>query len=195
MSPPCNPCYPALLVSRIQIHTIGHSTRSVEELIALLQAAHVDLLVDVRSFPRSRHNPQFNIDTLPSALEPVGILYRHIVALGGRRSGASDNPSPNAGWREPAFRNYADYALTQTFRAGLDDLLTEATCHRAAIMCAEAVWWQCHRRIITDYLLVRNVDVRHILALDKIDQASLTPGAEPQPDGTVLYPPDQPHLL
>ena len=176
------------------IHTIGHSTRSLDDLIALLREASVDLLVDVRSFPRSRRNPQFNTDTLPAALEPHGIAYRHIAPLGGRRGPASDT-SPNGAWREPAFRNYADYALTPEFRAGLDDLLTEASRHRPAIMCAEAVWWQCHRRIITDYLLARGLEVRHIMSHDHIAPASLTPGAQPQADATVLYPPEQQRLL
>ena len=176
------------------IHTIGHSTRSVDQLIALLREASVDLLVDVRSFPRSRRNPQFNIDTLPAALEPHGIAYRHIAALGGRRNAASDT-SPNSAWREPAFRNYADYALTPAFRAGLDDLLTAAQQHHPAIMCAEAMWWQCHRRIVTDYLLARGIEVRHIMSHDHIAPASLTPGAQPQADATVLYPPEQQRLL
>ena len=176
------------------IHTIGHSTRSVDELIALLREASVDLLVDVRSFPRSRRNPQFNIDTLPAALARHGIAYHHIAALGGRRNVASDT-SPNTAWREPAFRNYADYALTPDFRAGLDDLLTAAQQQHPAIMCAEAMWWQCHRRIITDYLLARGIEVRHILSHDHIAPASLTPGAQPQADATVLYPPEQQRLL
>lgn len=176
------------------IHTIGHSTRSVDELVALLREASIDLLVDVRSFPRSRRNPQFNIDTLPSALEPHGIAYRHIASLGGRRNARSDT-SPNTGWREPAFRNYADYALTPDFRAGLDSLLSEARQHRPAIMCAEAMWWQCHRRIITDYLLARGFEVRHIMSHDHIVPAFLTPGAQPQADATVLYPPEQQRLL
>jgi len=176
------------------IHTIGHSTRSVDELIALLREASIDLLADVRSFPRSRRNPQFNIDALPAVLATHGIAYRHIAALGGRRNVASDT-SPNTAWREPAFRNYADYALTTDFRAGLDELLSEARQHRPAIMCAEAMWWQCHRRIITDHLLARGIEVRHIMSHDHIASASLTPGAQPQADATVLYPPEQQRLL
>jgi uncharacterized protein (DUF488 family) len=186
------------LVKRLssRIYTIGHSIRSAEELIALLQAASVDLLVDVRSIPRSRRNPQFNIDTLPQTLAEARIGYHHVIELGGRRGAAgSAATSPNAGWREPAFRNYADYALTPEFHAGLDTLLEEAGTHTAAIMCAEAVWWRCHRRIIADYLLVRGIEVCHILGPEQLGPASLTPGAVPQPDGNILYPPDQPRLL
>ncbi len=136
------------------VYTIGHSNRTVDELVALLRQVDVDLLVDVRAFPRSRSMPQFNIDTLPEALTAKGIGYQHIRALGGRRhhpKGAP--PSTNTFWRVASFRNYADYAETAEFRAGLEELLALASAHRCAIMCAEAVWWRCHRRIITDYLL------------------------------------------
>jgi uncharacterized protein (DUF488 family) len=170
------------------IFTIGHSTRSAQELIELLKEASVDLLVDVRTVPRSRFNPQFNTDVLPETLAAVGIGYRHAPALGGLRhrpKGAP--PSPNGLWQNEAFQAYADYALTPPFRAALTALQALGEGHRPAIMCAEAVWWRCHRRIITDYLLTGGVDVRHIMDRGKIDPASLTPGAEPQPDGTILY--------
>ncbi|HVH78366.1 MAG TPA: DUF488 domain-containing protein, partial [Stellaceae bacterium] len=101
----------------------------------------------------------------------------------------------NTAWRNDAFRNFADYALTPPFRAGLDQLLELADEHSCAIMCAEAVWWRCHRRIVTDHLLVRGVDVRHIMAPGKIDPASVTPGAELQPDSTILYPAAQGQLI
>lgn len=178
------------------IFTIGHSTRSIDELIALLREAGVNVLVDVRTVPRSRFNPQFNTDAMPAPLAQAGIGYRHQAALGGLRhhpKGAP--PSPNGGWRSEPFRNYADYALTQPFRAGLDELLALSRDRTPAIMCAEAVWWRCHRRIVTDYLLSEGVDVRHIMDHGKIDPASLTPGAEPQPDGTILYPAAQGELL
>jgi uncharacterized protein (DUF488 family) len=178
------------------IHTIGHSTRGTDELIDLLRASDIDLVVDVRSYPRSRRHPQFNIETLPPVLVAAGIGYRHIEALGGRRP-ASLPPerSPNQAWREPAFRHYADYALGPQFRVGLDTLLAEADLHRPAIMCAEAVWWQCHRRIITDYLLVRGRAVQHIMGPGQIQEATLTPGAVTRADGTVRYPPPQGSLL
>jgi uncharacterized protein (DUF488 family) len=183
-------------MAKLRIYTIGHSTRGTAELIALLQAASVDLLVDVRSIPRSRHNPHFNIETLPQTLAQARIRYQHLAELGGRRGAAAPaGTSPNEGWRLPAFRNYADYALTPQFHAGLDALLAEAKTHTASIMCAEAVWWRCHRRIITDYLLVRDVAVYHILGPDQVGPASLTSGAVPQPDGSILYPPAQQRLL
>ena len=170
------------------VYTIGHSTRSVAELVALLRQAGVDLLVDMRSVPRSRTNPQFNTDVLPQALAEAGIAYRHIRALGGLRHKPKDAPpSPNTLWRSDPFRNYADYALTEPFRAGLAELRGLAQQHVCAIMCAEAVWWRCHRRIVADYLLAGEVSVAHIMPAGKIEPARLTPGAVPQPDGTILY--------
>ncbi|MBV8775910.1 MAG: DUF488 domain-containing protein, partial [Alphaproteobacteria bacterium] len=167
------------------IFTIGHSTRPAQELIALLREAGVDLLADVRTVPRSRFNPQFNIDVLPGTLADAGISYRHMPALGGLRhrpKGAP--PSPNGLWQNEAFQAYADYALTPPFRAGLDELRRLAREQRPAIMCAEAVWWRCHRRIVADYLLAAGEEVRHIMAPGKIEPAVLTPGAAPQPDGS-----------
>jgi uncharacterized protein (DUF488 family) len=171
------------------IYTIGHSMRSVLELVELLQQVSVDLLVDVRSLPRSRANPQFNIETLPGALTAVGIGYRHLAALGGLRGRRRDGTSsPNTLWRNAAFRNYADYAATGAFRDGLGELGSLAGDHCCAVMCAEAVWWRCHRRIIADYLLMRGVAVAHIMGPDNIDPATFTPGAQPLPDGEIVYP-------
>ncbi|HTV46210.1 MAG TPA: DUF488 domain-containing protein [Stellaceae bacterium] len=172
------------------IWTVGHSTRSVAELVALLAQVPIGVLVDVRSVPRSRTNPQFNTDTLPAALAADGIGYRHLPALGGlrgRRKGALQ--SPNTLWRVPAFRNYADYAATAPFRAGLDELVALAREQRCAIMCAEALWWRCHRRIIADYLLAARIAVAHIVGPGKIEPATLTPGARVLADGGVLYAP------
>jgi uncharacterized protein (DUF488 family) len=178
------------------VFTIGHSTRSTDELIGLLREAGVDLLADIRTVPRSRFNPQFNTDVLPATLAAAGIGYRHLAALGGLRHHPKDAPpSHNTAWRNGAFRNYADYAETPAFRAGLDELLALAREHTPAIMCAEAVWWRCHRRIVTDYLLNAGSEVRHILAQGKIEPASLTPGAEKQPDGTTRYPAAQGVLI
>lgn len=171
------------------IFTIGHSTRSVAELGDLLRQVSVDLLADVRSVPRSRANPQFNADSLPVPLAAAGIEYRHLPALGGLRRRRKDAmPSPNTLWRNAAFRNYADYAMTGAFRAGLDELKALAVERCCAIMCAESLWWRCHRRIIADYLLAQRMPVAHIMGLDKIDPATPTPGARPLPDGTILYP-------
>jgi len=170
------------------IFTIGHSTRTVAELVGLLRQAGVDLLVDVRSVPRSRTNPQFNTDALPGALAGTGIEYRHIRTLGGLRHKPKDAlPSPNTLWRSDPFRNYADYAMTEPFREGLAELRGLAQDHVCAIMCAEAVWWRCHRRIVADYLLAGDVPVAHIMGAGKIEPARLTPGALPQPDGTIRY--------
>ena len=171
------------------IFTIGHSTRGLTELVALLREAGIALLVDARSFPRSRANPQFNTETVAPTLAAEGIGYRHLPALGGRRQRRPDAPpSPNTLWQIEAFRNYADYAMTAAFRAGLAELLTLARERRTAIMCAEAVWWRCHRRIIADYLLARGIPVMHIMGPGKIVSATPTPGTRPQPDGTMLYP-------
>ncbi|MGH7046533.1 MAG: DUF488 family protein [Stellaceae bacterium] len=171
------------------IWTIGHSTRTVAELGALLAQVSISLLVDVRSIPRSRTNPQFNADTLPAALAADGITYHHLPALGGLRSRRKDGlPSPNTLWRVPAFRNYADYAATAPFREGLDELITFCGERRCAIMCAEVLWWRCHRRIIADYLLAAGIAVIHIIGPGKTEPARLTAGAHLLADGTVLYP-------
>jgi uncharacterized protein (DUF488 family) len=170
--------------------TIGHSTHTLPEFIGLLRGAKIETLVDVRSIPRSRTNPQFNRDTLPAALAPEHIGYVHLAELGGRRSGRKDGaPSPNGYWTHPAFRNYADYATTDAFREGLAQLLALGHRHRCAIMCSEAVWWRCHRRIITDYLLWRGETVLHIMDMQHTTTtATMTPGAQPQQDGTLIYP-------
>ena len=171
------------------IFTIGHSTRTIAEFVALLRQVAVDLLVDVRSIPRSRTNPQFNADSLPETLADAGIAYRHLAALGGlrhRTKGAI--ASSNTFWRVAAFRNYADYAVTDAFRTGLDELRKLSRDHCCAIMCSEAVWWRCHRRIITDYLLADGVPVAHIMGLNKIDPARLTPGVRSLPSGALVYP-------
>ena len=169
--------------------TIGHSTRTIAEFVDLLRESRVDFVVDVRSMPRSRTNPQFNGDSLPETLAPWQIGYEHIAELGGLRRKARDaGPSPNAYWRVRGFRNYADYALTKPFSIGFARLRELGGQHRCAIMCAEAVWWRCHRRIITDYLLSQGERVMHILGAAHVDEASLTPVAEVCRDGTIIYP-------
>jgi uncharacterized protein (DUF488 family) len=171
------------------IFTIGHSTRVLAEFVALLLQVDVTLLVDVRSIPRSRTTPQFNADTLPGPLSTHGIGYRHLAALGGRRHRRKGSPpSLNAYWHVAAFRSYADYAETDEFRAGLAALRALARENRCAIMCAEAVWWRCHRRIITDYLLAGGTSVEHIMGPSQVVPAILTPGARVKADGTLGYP-------
>lgn len=170
--------------------TIGHSTHPLSEFIGLLRDSRIDLLVDVRSIPRSRTNPQFNRDTLPGALASEHIGYAHLAALGGRRGRRkSDGPSPNGYWTVAAFRNYADYATSPAFHDGFAQLLELGNRHCCAIMCAEAVWWRCHRRIIADYLLLHGVTVFHIMDAHHVNPATMTPGAQPQQDGTLIYPP------
>jgi uncharacterized protein (DUF488 family) len=167
--------------------TIGHSTRSVEEVADLLQAVGADMIVDVRKMPRSRANPQFNGDVLPGALRERRIGYRHIAALGGLRGHrAGLDVSPNTLWRNKSFRNYADYALTPPFKEGLAALIAQGRERTCAIMCAEVLWWRCHRRIIADYLLADGAAVFHILSRDDVKPAALTPGVEPTPKG-LLY--------
>jgi uncharacterized protein (DUF488 family) len=169
--------------------TIGHSTRPVAELAELLTAAEVGLLVDVRTVPRSRTNRQFNKDVLPAALAPAGIDYEHIPALGGLRGKKTGvPPAVNAFWTNQSFHNYADYAMGEAFRAGLAQLRARGRARRCAIMCAETLWWRCHRRIIADYLLSAGETVFHILGAGQVARHHLTPAATPGPDGTLVYP-------
>ncbi len=169
--------------------TIGHSTHPVETMVAMLQPNEVRRVIDVRAFPRSRTNPQYNIDALPAALAPHGIGYEHIAALGGKRAKSKTVPEDaNAFWDNQSFHNYADYAMGDEFRAGLARLLALGDEERVAVMCAESVWWRCHRRIITDYLLAAGRDVWHIMGVDAIEPARMTPAATPGPNGSVVYP-------
>lgn len=142
------------------VWTIGHSTRTADAFIAVLKAHGVEALVDVRRFPGSRRLPQFNEGTLGATLEAAGIAYHWIPALGGRRTADAD--SPNTGWRHPAFRGYADHLASEEFAGGLFELLMMAGGLRTAIMCAEMLWWQCHRRLIADVLTSLGYEVLHI---------------------------------
>ncbi|KVT42651.1 DUF488 family protein [Burkholderia multivorans] len=174
---------------RLPYYTIGHSNHPLDEFIAMLADAQVALLVDVRKMTRSRANPQFNEATLPDALADAGIAYAHIAALGGLRGKSHDVPGDvNGFWTNASFHRYADYALSDTFRAGLDELIALGQRQRCAIMCSEAVWWRCHRRIVSDYLIAHGETVLHIMVRGRIEPARLTAGADVQPDGTVVYP-------
>lgn len=177
------------------VYTVGHSTRSIDELIAILAEARVTRIVDVRAFPMSRRHPQFNKDALSVSLPDAGIDYRHAPALGGRRHAKKGARSRNGLWKVEAFRNYADYAETPAFRAALEELDALARERPTAFMCAEAVWWQCHRRLIADYMLARGWTVVHLLGAGQRQAGTLTPGAVPHDDGTIEYPPAQPGLL
>jgi uncharacterized protein (DUF488 family) len=152
--------------------TVGHSNRTFEEFLKLLTGHRVALLVDVRTMPRSRHNPQFNRDTLPRTLAAQGIAYEHLPGLGGLRHARKD--SVNTGWRNASFRGYADYMQTEEFARNLPFLCELEGRHTAAIMCAEAVPWRCHRSLIADALTIRAIPVMHILSAAKTQPHELT---------------------
>lgn len=172
----------------LPMFTIGHARHPLEEFIQLLQREDIEHLVDVRSFPRSRTNPQFNIDTLPGALRKHGISYEHMPELGGRRKVQGDiSPQLNALWENRSFHNYADYSQKPAFAKALAHLAEVGTEKRTAFMCSETVWWRCHRRIVSDWLLAQGKDVWHILP-QKTEQATFTRGAEVSNDGRVTYP-------
>ena len=169
--------------------TIGHSTRPVNEFVDLLESQQVRLVVDVRTIPRSRANPQYNGDVLAEALARHHVGYERIAALGGLRGRKHDiPPSVNAFWQNQSFHNYADYALTEEFRAALARLRVLGHERRSAIMCAEAVWWRCHRRIIADYLLAAGESVFHIVGQNRIEPARLTDAVRPGSDNSLTYP-------
>jgi uncharacterized protein (DUF488 family) len=171
------------------IYTIGHSTRPIDAFIELLRRSAIEVVVDVRTVPRSRTNPQYNRDALPASLGKADIDYQHLPALGGLRGRDRETPfTKNAFWENDSFHNYADYALTDPFRKGLDDLREIARARRTAIMCSEAVWWRCHRRIIADYLLHDGVPVFHILGPQRVEPAKITPAAIPGAHHTLAYP-------
>jgi uncharacterized protein (DUF488 family) len=158
-----------------RLYTIGHSNRTLDELVATLVAWEIDVLVDIRHFTRSRANPQFNAASLRRRLARHGIDYVWLEALGGRRGKQRDiDPARNAGWQVAAFHNYADYAEGPEFAAGLRELLRLTRGHTPAIMCAEAVWWRCHRRIVTDYAITAGVRVDHIFTATKAERAKRT---------------------
>jgi len=174
------------------IFTVGHSTLPLDEFIALLKGYGIKCLVDIRTVPRSRHNPQFNGDTLRVALRTQGIEYVPLRALGGLRHARPD--SSNTGWRNASFRGYADYMQTEEFARGLAQLTTLSGAQRTAIMCAEAVPWRCHRSLVADALSVRGIPVIEILSNTSYREHKLTPFA--RVEGTAItYPPEQAALL
>ena len=170
------------------VFTVGHSTRSLAEFVELLRRGPVELVVDVRTVPRSRRNPQYNEDVLGDELAGCKVSYLRISDLGGFRGRSPDvPPEVNAFWKNQSFHNYADYALSAQFAAALGDLLQIGSTRRCTIMCSEAVWWRCHRRIIADYLIAHDCTVFHLMGDDRIDRAQLTPSAKMQ-DGKIIYP-------
>jgi uncharacterized protein (DUF488 family) len=171
-------------MKRLRIWTIGHSTRSIEEFIQLLKALDIRALADVRQFPGSRRYPHFNQEQLSSSLAKAGIDYTHFVELGGRRRARKN--SPNTAWRNEAFRGYADYMDTAGFRAGIERLLQLVGEKKTAIMCAEALWWQCHRGLIADHLKAAGHEVIHILGPNKTESHPFTSAARIV-DGKLSY--------
>ena len=176
------------------IWTVGHSTRLIGEFTDFLHAHEIRLLVDVRTVPRSRHNPQFNTDTLAESLKEADLVSLHMPALGGLRKARKD--SINNGWRNASFRGYADYMQTDKFQRALEELMAYGTGTRTAIMCAEAVPWRCHRSLIADTLVSRGWEIRHIMSPEKATPHVLTSFAHFE-KGTLSYPKptDHPSLL
>lgn len=174
------------------IFTLGHSTLPIEKFITLLETYSIECVVDIRTIPRSRHNPQFNDTSLAASLPAGHIGYRHMKELGGLRHPQKD--SLNTGWRNNSFRGYADYMQTAEFRQALAELIEISLKRRSAIMCAEAVPWRCHRSLVADALIIRNIPVVEILSQTSFRMHKLTPFA--RVEGTsITYPPEQAGLF
>ena len=173
----------------MRIWTIGHSTRTIDEFISLLKENEIKLLVDVRAFPGSKRYPQFNKEPLAQSLNAHGIRYEHFPELGGKRKSKPD--SRNTAWRNTSFRGYADYMETEQFQKGIERLLDDVATKAgpAAIMCAEAVWWRCHRSLIADYLKAHRVEVLHILGANKVEPHPYTSAAQIV-NGELSYQPE-----
>lgn len=169
--------------------TVGHSNRSSAAFLDILRAAEIGVVADVRRLPGSRANPQFDQDRLSRSLAQFQIGYDYVPLLGGRRGQEkSVPPDLNGAWRNRSFHNYADYALSAEFAKGLAALIELGRARKCAMMCSEAVWWRCHRRIIADHLLARNEDVFHLMQEGRVQRAVLTPGAVIRDDLSVVYP-------
>lgn len=173
------------------IYTIGHSTHSLDQFIALLAQHQIKVLVDIRRFPGSRKYPHFNRDNLAAALTAEGVDYHWLEALGGRRH-KRQNESPNPGLQNKSFRNYADYMLTAEFQEGVQQLLDVVGQKRTAIMCAEGLFWRCHRRLVSDYLTAKRMKIQHIMPTGELRPHTLTSGAVIA-KGRVTYPGERPH--
>jgi uncharacterized protein (DUF488 family) len=167
------------------VHSVGHSTRPIEELVQILRENAIALLVDVRRYPASRRHPQFGQASLERSLAEAGIRYRHEPDLGGRRVPRAD--SPNVFWREEGFRGYADHMDSAEFHRALDRLVADADTEALAILCAEAVPWRCHRQLVADALFTRGVEVQHILGAGRVEGHAFNPAARVLPDGRLVY--------
>jgi uncharacterized protein (DUF488 family) len=168
----------------LKLWTVGHSTRSIEEFIAILESFDLQVLVDVRTYPGSRRYPQFNKEQLRASVAGAGIVYHNMPELGGRRRARPD--SQNVAWRNEMFRGYADYMETDEFRAGIEKLAELARANRTAVMCAEAVWWKCHRSLISDYFKAAGAEVLHIIGEGKAEEHPFTSAARIV-DGALSY--------
>jgi len=166
------------------IWTIGHSTRTIDHFIAMLQSFHIEVVADIRSFPGSRRYPHFNKEALGISLLANGIKYRHLKDLGGRRPAKAD--SINTGWRNAAFRGFADYMQTDNFKNGIEELEEIAVTKRTAYMCSEAVWWRCHRSLVSDFLKLKGWNVWHIMEIGKAEEHTYTQPAKII-DGKLSY--------
>lgn len=170
------------------LYSIGHSNRRIEDFLAVLRAARIECVADVRTFPRSRTNPQFNIEQLPDALAEAGMRYEYLPDLGGRRRKSKNiPPDVNAFWRVSSFHNYADHAMSERFQSSLAHLLSLSAGQRCTMMCSEVLWWRCHRRIIADYALAAGHEVQHLFDVGHVEEARLTAGAVIE-NGLVAYP-------
>jgi uncharacterized protein (DUF488 family) len=175
-------------VSKIKLFTIGHSTRSLDEFLSLLHDFKIEVLVDIRRFPGSRRFPHFNRQSLEQSLPAAGIEYVWLEDLGGRRSGPNLSGSLNPGLTHHAFRHYADYMQTGPFRLAVEKLISIASQKTAAIMCAEKLFWKCHRRLLSDYLVAHGVLVEHIMDSGSLKPHKLSAGAVVTPEVSVIYP-------
>jgi uncharacterized protein (DUF488 family) len=187
-----SPTPPETTPSELPVYTIGHSTHELDEFVELLRGPGIELLVDVRRYPKSRRVPQFNDDSLAASFPAKGIEYRHVEALGGRRRPLPD--SPNGAWENEGFRGYADYMASDEFRRALAHLERLADEKKIAVMCAEARWTSCHRRLIADALVARGRNVSHIGSRGGVEPHSLTPFAVVGPDRALSYPASQTSL-
>jgi uncharacterized protein (DUF488 family) len=169
----------------MKVWTVGHSTQSLDAFVALLAACDIAQVADIRTVPRSRRQPQFDTDALARSLPERGVAYVHLPRLGGWRHANAD--SPNDAWRNLSFRGYADYAMGEEFADGLAQLRRLAAERRTAMMCSEALWWRCHRRLVADRLLVAGDTVCHIGSGGRVSEHQLTPFATVEPDGLIIY--------
>ncbi|MBN9229464.1 MAG: DNA repair protein [Legionella sp. 40-6] len=173
----------------LPFYTVGHSTRTIAEFSSILNTHAIKLIIDIRTVPKSRTNPQYNQDKLPILLKPFEIQYLHLSELGGLRGKSKTILSDvNNYWQNQSFHNYADYALSEQFQSGLNQLIDLGRKQQCVLMCAEALWWRCHRRIVSDYLLARGETVFHLMGLKERVSASLTPAACVTPELKIVYP-------